>query len=157
MARVKTLRDHPLFADLSDAELAVIAAVADEKRLPEGTTVFLENMPGESMFIVKMGRVKISKKLDSGGEKLLLTLGPNEIFGEMALFDGGPRGTTARIAEPSEVLIIKRSDVMALAEKEPRAVLKLVLAIGRAFVGRLREQHDAFREIVRAAPPPQAS
>lgn len=156
MARVKTLRDHPLFVELSDAELAVIAAVADEKRLPEGTTVFLENMPGESMFIVKMGRIKISKKLEAGGEKLLLTLGPNDVFGEMALFDGGPRGTTARVAEPSEVLIIKRSDVMALAEKEPRAVLKLVLAVGRAFVGRLREQTESFKEILKATPPPQA-
>jgi CRP/FNR family cyclic AMP-dependent transcriptional regulator len=152
MARVKTLRDHPLFVDLSDPELAVIAAVADEKRLPEGTTVFLENMPGESMFIVKMGRIRISKKVD-GAERVLLTLGPSDVFGEMALFDGGPRGATARVAEPSEVLIIKRSDVMALAEKEPRAVLKLVLAVGRAFVGRLREQGEAFRDLLRQTPP----
>lgn len=151
MARVKTLRDHPLFVDMSDPELAVVAAVADEKRLPEGTTVFLENMPGESMFIVKMGRIRISKKLE-GAERVLLMLGPNDVFGEMALFDGGPRGTTARVAEPSEVLIIKRSDVMALAEKEPRAVLKLVLAVGRSFVGRMREQGEAFREILKAAP-----
>jgi CRP-like cAMP-binding protein len=152
MARVKTLRDHPLFVDLSDPELAVIAAVADEKRLPEGTTVFLENMPGESMFVVKMGRIRISKKVD-GAERVLLTLGPSDVFGEMALFDGGPRGATARVAEPSEVLIIKRSDVMALAEKEPRAVLKLVLAVGRAFVGRLREQGEAFRDLLRQTPP----
>lgn len=156
MARVKTLRDHPLFADLGDAELAVIAAIVDEKRLPEGTTVFLESMPGESMFIVKMGRIRISKKVGSEGERLLTTLGPNDVFGEMALFDGGPRGTSARVAEPSEVLIIKRSDVIALAEKEPRAVLKLLLAVGRAFVGRLREQGDAFRELLRGALPPQA-
>jgi CRP-like cAMP-binding protein len=153
MARVKTLRDHPLFADLSDAELAVVAAVADEKRLPEGTTVFLENMPGESMFIVKMGRIRISKKVD-GQERALLLLGPNDVFGEMALFDGGPRGTTAKVTEPSEVLIIKRSDVMALAEREPRAVLKLVLAVGRAFVGRLREQGEAFRDVLKSTPPP---
>jgi CRP/FNR family cyclic AMP-dependent transcriptional regulator len=152
MARVKTLRDHPLFVDLSDPELAVIAAIADEKRLPEGTTVFLESMPGESMFIVKMGRIRISKKLD-GAERVLLTLGPSDVFGEMALFDGGPRGATARVAEPSEVLIIKRSDVMALAEKEPRAVLKLVLAVARAFVGRLRERGEAFRDLLRQAPP----
>src|SRR5918996_5450664 len=143
MARVKTLRDHPLFADLSDAELAVIASVADEKRLPEGTTVFLESMPGESMFIVKMGRVRISKKV-AGADRVLLTLGPNEVFGEMALFDGGPRGATARVAEPSEVLIIKRSDIAALAETQPRAVLKLVLAVGRSFASRLREQDEAF-------------
>jgi CRP-like cAMP-binding protein len=153
MARVKTLRDHPLFVDLSDAELAVVAAVADEKRLPEGTTVFLENMPGESMFIVKMGRIRVSKKVD-GQERVLLLLGPNDVFGEMALFDGGPRGTTAKVTEPSEVLIIKRSDVMALAEREPRAVLKLVLAVGRAFVGRLREQGEAFREVLKSTPPP---
>lgn len=152
MARVKTLRDHPLFVDLSDPELAVVAAVADEKRLPEGTTVFLESMPGESMFIVKMGRIRISKKLE-GSERVLLTLGPNDVFGEMALFDGGPRGTTARVAEPSEVLIIKRSDVMALAEKEPRAVLKLMLAVGRTFVSRLREQGETFRELLKSAPP----
>lgn len=156
MARVKTLRDHPLFADLTDAELAVVAAIVDEKRLAQGTTVFLENMPGESMFIVKMGRVRISKKIDPGGERVLLTLGPNDVFGEMTLFDGGPRGTTARVAEPSEVLIIKRSDLMVLAEQEPRAVLKLLLAVGRAFVGRLREQSGAFREMLRAGPDARA-
>ncbi|HWP34184.1 MAG TPA: cyclic nucleotide-binding domain-containing protein [Thermodesulfobacteriota bacterium] len=153
MARVKALREHPLFAELTDAELAPIAAIVEEKRLPEGTTIFLENMPGESMFIVKMGRVRISKKVGEG-ERHLLTLGPGEVFGEMTLFDGGPRGTTARVAEPSEILILKRSDLMTLAAQEPRAVLKLLLAVGQAFVGHLRQHVEAFRELLGAAPPP---
>jgi len=116
--------------------------------MDEGTTVFVENMPGESLYIIRQGAIKISKMIAEGEEKTLVILGADEIFGEMAILDGAHRSATARVAEKAHLLSIRKSDFEKLCEKEPRLALKLTRNIVRIFSSRIRENNEEYREML---------
>lgn len=148
MADLSGLRSSPLFASMSDAEIVSLARICSEKVIPEGLAIFVENMPGESLYLVQKGAVKVSKMIAEGEEKILVVLGPDEIFGEMALLDGAPRSATARVAEDATLLCMRRSDFEALCEQNPALALKLTLNIIRIFSRRVRENNDEFRKML---------
>lgn len=143
-----TLKSSALFKDMSDTELAALAAILQAKQMEEGTTVFVENMPGESLYLIQAGSVKISKMIAEGEEKTLVILGPEDVFGEMAILDGAPRSATARIAENARLLSIRKGDFDALCEKNPRLGLKLMRSIVRLFSQRIRENNDEYRDML---------
>jgi len=87
MTELAHLKHSPLFAGLSDAEIELLGRFFYEKDLAEGMTIFVENMAGESLYLIEQGVVKISRMLGEGEEKILVVLGAEEIFGEMAAFD----------------------------------------------------------------------
>jgi len=148
MADLVGLRSSPLFAGMSDAEISSLARMCSEKVIPEGMTIFLENMPGESLYLVQRGAVKVSKMITEGEEKILVVLGPEEIFGEMALLDAAPRTATARVAEDATLLCMRRSDFETLSEQNPALALKLTRNIIRIFSRRIRENNEEFRKML---------
>jgi CRP-like cAMP-binding protein len=107
--------------------------------MPEGMTVFVENMPGESLFLIRQGAIKISRMLAEGDEKTLVILGAEEIFGEMAILDAAPRSATARVAEEARLLSIRKADYEVLCEQNPRLALKLTRNIVRVFSRRIEK------------------
>lgn len=139
MAKIKPLKENELFKDFSDKEIAVISQIVSEKTYPTGTPIYVENMLGESLFIIKNGTVEIRKNLGPVGEQLVAALGPGEFFGEMALLEGGPRLVSAKTQQEAELLIISGDDFRALMEKEPLTCLKLFLSIIKVFNKRIRE------------------
>jgi CRP-like cAMP-binding protein len=116
--------------------------------MTEGTTVFIENMPGESLFLVSKGTVRISKMFAEGDEKTLVVLGPEDIFGEMAVIDGLPRSATARVAEDAELISLKKKDFDTLCKENPGLALKLTMNIVRVFSKRIREANDEYRDML---------
>ncbi len=82
------IKGSTMLQDFSADNLSSLAAFCDMREMGEGTTVFIENMPGESLFLVKKGTIRISKMFAEGDEKTLVVLGPEDIFGEMAVIDG---------------------------------------------------------------------
>lgn len=148
MAKLKSLRESPYFKSLDDKELAVLANYVEEKTLPPGTTLFLEGMLGESMYIIVSGKIKISKLISEGQEKVLLMLGPGDVFGEMAILDGGPRSATAVSTEQTLVLTLKSKDLVKLQEKEPAVCLKVVWALVKDFSRRIRENTERYKEVL---------
>lgn len=145
------LQDSPLFKEMSRADLRILEKIFTSRRIPEGKTIFIENMPGESLFLIKQGTVRISRMLAEGDEQVLIVLGPDDVFGEMAVLDGGKRSATARIAEDAILYGLTRKDFEALAKAEPRLGLLLTLNIVRIFSSRVRNSQKDYRAMLLAS------
>ncbi|HAD04846.1 MAG: hypothetical protein A2091_11855 [Desulfuromonadales bacterium GWD2_61_12] len=138
----------PLFSGFTPDEISVFASLITEKTISAGMTVFLEGMPGESLFIIEKGTVRISKMLAEGDEKTLVVLGTDDFFGEMAILDGSPRSATARVIEDAKLLLLKKSDYESICDENPRVGLKFVKNIIKVFTTRIRESNQELREIL---------
>lgn len=145
---IAAMADSYLFQDLEADELAILGGIFSSKRFEEGKTVFIENMPGESLYLIKEGTVKISKMIAEGDEKTLIILGPEDIFGEMAILDGAPRSATARVAENAVLLSVSKIDFEKLCEENPRLGIKIMRNIIRVFSRRIRDNNQEYREIL---------
>lgn len=137
-------RYHPIFQEVTDAEYTFISPLMSQKTIYEGSAVYLENMPGEALYIIKNGSIRISKMLGEGEEKILVVLGPGDFFGEMALLDGSARAATARVLEQAELVILRKTDFENLALSNPTVALKLIKNIVRCFC---RKFHDSNQEV----------
>lgn len=137
-----------LLQNLSDQDISKLAGFCEERQMAEGTTVFIENMPGESLFLIKKGIIRISRMFAEGDEKTLVVLGPEDVFGEMAIIDGLPRSATARVAETAELISLKKKDFESLCQKEPELALKIVMNIVRLFSRRVREANEDYRDML---------
>ncbi|PLY03161.1 MAG: hypothetical protein C0623_02140 [Desulfuromonas sp.] len=145
---VSSLSDCFLFNDLDKKEIDVVASLFYEKKLAAGKTVFVEQMPGESLYLIKSGRVKISKLIAEGDEKILVTLNPEDVFGEIAILDGAPRSATARVEDDAVLLSIKKSDFEKLCAAKPKIALTIMRNIITVFSSRIRENNDEYKEML---------
>ena len=110
MDEQELLRTVPIFAELSDADIASLARLATRRRYPKDTVVFFENEEGDFFFMILEGRIKVTILGDDGREVILSILGPGDFFGEMALLDNEPRSATAIAIEDSELISLHRTD-----------------------------------------------
>lgn len=143
-----TIRGSIMLKGLDDADCTRLASFCEERHMAEGTTVFIENMPGESLFLIRKGTIRISRMFAEGDEKTLVVLGPEDIFGEMAVVDGLPRSATARVAEDAELISLRKQDFDALCQSDPALALKLTVNIVRVFSKRTREAYDEYRDML---------
>jgi len=125
---VDLFREVPLFADLDDADLESLIAVATRRKFSKDAVIFFEHDPGDSLFMILSGRVKVTILSDDGREIILSVLGENDLFGEMSLLDNEPRSATAIVTEDTEVVILHQKEFLSIVEKRPR-VLVLLLAV----------------------------
>lgn len=95
-------------------------------------TVFHQGDPGDALFVIASGSVKVVlPSPDAGEPAILATLGPGDFFGELALLDGEPHSATVITLEPSEILVLGRADVELLFEREPALWRALVASLAR--------------------------
>lgn len=145
---ISKIMDCFLFKDLDKKEIEVLSSLFYEKKLSAGKTVFVEQMPGESLYLIKSGRVKISKLIAEGDEKVLVTLNQQDVFGEMAILDGAPRSATARVEDDAVLLSIKKSDFEKLCAAKPKIALTVMRNIVKVFSARIRENNEEYREML---------
>jgi CRP/FNR family transcriptional regulator, cyclic AMP receptor protein len=146
MTALEALQRAPLFKDFTETGLKIFAAIAQEKAIPAGTPIFVENMVGESLFIVKSGTVRLTQ--NSGeGERELGILGAGEHLGELALLAKSVRLVSAVAATQCEVLELSQRDFARLQPQKPQACLKLALAIAADVAARVGETRDLLREL----------
>ena len=100
-----------------------------------GEKIFVQDDEGAHMYVIRSGRVNI---VASG--TILENIGPNGIFGELALLDGSPRSATAVALEPTEVAIIDESAFLNIVEQNPRIALQLM----RRLAERLRRMNQSL-------------
>jgi CRP/FNR family transcriptional regulator, cyclic AMP receptor protein len=119
-----------LFDTLDEGEREVLAGAVAARSLVPGETLFHAGEPGDSMFIVRSGAVELFVK-DTTGQKISLhTAAPVEYFGELSLFDGGPRTATAAAVEDTELVVLDRQDLLQLFQKRPDAALHMLANMG---------------------------
>ena len=117
----------PLFADLGAEDVAALLGGVRTQRFRRGEVVFRQGDPGDALYVVLSGRVKISSPSGSGVEAILTTLRPGEWFGALALLDGAPRSASATAVEPTETLVLPRDRFRQLVNDVP-AIRDQVLA-----------------------------
>jgi len=108
------LREVALFEQLSDEELAEVAGMFRERTYRKNDIVFFEEDTGNYMYIVKEGRVKVSRLLPNGKEMILAFRETGEYFGEMSLLDGGTSAATVTAVIPSTILFTTQRDFQKL-------------------------------------------
>jgi CRP-like cAMP-binding protein len=148
---VEALQRAPLFKDFTETGLRIFATIAVEKEVPAGAPLFVENMMGESLFIVKSGTVRISQKT-ADGERELATVGPGEHLGELALLGKSVRLVSAVAATACEVLEISQRDFVRLQPQKPQACLKLALAIAADVAQKVADNREQLRDLTRRPP-----
>ncbi len=136
------LGEVPFFALLDETERAALANNVDEKRITKGTTIFQQNDPGGSLFIVRSGTVEIWIKKTTGEKMVLETAHGGDFFGEISLLDGGPRTACATVMEDADLIVVDRVDLDELFRLKPAAAMDLLSATGR----RLRETNRLLRQ-----------
>jgi CRP-like cAMP-binding protein len=151
MTVIEALQRSALFRDFTDTGLRIFAGIAQEKAVPAGTPLFVENMVGESLFIVKSGTVRITQRSD-GGERELAVLGAGEHLGEMALLGRSVRLVSAVAASACEVVEIRQSDFARLQPQKPQACLKLALAIASDLAAKVADTRELLRDLLARRP-----
>ncbi len=146
MNPVDVLRKSPLFRDFSETGLAIFASIAAEKAVPAGAPLFVENMVGESMFIVKSGTVRITLR-EEQGERTLTTVGAGEHVGELALLARSVRLVSAVADTDCQVLELAQRDFYRLQPQKPQACLKLALAIAGDLARKAAEGREELRSL----------
>lgn len=134
----------PLFAGLDADGLEGLAKGMRIRRFRRGETVFHLGDPGDALFIVMAGSIKITLPADTGDEAILTTLRPGDFFGELALLDGAPRSATAVAIEPTETYILARERFRELIATEPvmrEALLATLAAEVRRLTHHVEELH----------------
>jgi len=129
-ARTVIERDS-LFRGLPEKTLERIAALALRRLCEEGSVIFLQGDPGDSLCGVVSGRVRISTSRPGGKEIFLNVIGPGETFGEIALLDGMKRTATATAIGRTELTIIPRDAFLVLLRAEPQLALHVIQLLCR--------------------------
>ena len=132
------LRSVPLFADLEEGELERFSRVAVLRAFPAGTRVFHEGDRSDACYIVREGSFRVTREHSDGRAITLATLGPGEVFGELAMLDGDTRSASAEALSDGELLALPATDVKGLLARHPEISVKLVAALVR----RLREANE---------------
>ena len=139
MAGTSLLGGVPLFASLSEEALRAVEAVCRRRVFKRGETLFYEEDPGNALYIVQTGQVKIVRLAPDGEERILHLEGPGECLGELSLIDGAPRSAKAVALDRVEALVLYREEFLALLDQHP-AVARAVMSGLAGMVRRLSEQ-----------------
>lgn len=137
-AAVELLRRVPLFADLSERDLAWIVGVAIPRSFPKGTRVFHEGDRSDACYIVRSGLVRITREHSDGRAIALATVGPGEIFGELAMLDGQARSASVETLDDTQLLALPARDMRRLLADHPEITVKLVVTLAK----RVREANE---------------
>ncbi len=138
---VTMLAEIPMFSLLDDNERATLAELMKIESFDSGESIFRVGDSGDSLYIVRRGRVQVFVEDDIGENILTGESGPGDVFGEISMLDGGPRTATAVTVEPSEILLLDRDCLQKLVSAHPHAALDLLTVVGR----RLRATDELLR------------
>lgn len=130
------------FEGLTPDALAMIAQVTTEQEHPYGTRLFQYGEPGDKLYIILEGKVRISREVGGMGEEALAVLGPGEIFGEMALLDESPRSADAKAHERCRLLVITKDAFDDLLFLHKDLAYEVLWSCVRMLSSRLRETND---------------
>jgi CRP-like cAMP-binding protein len=142
------LKNAPLFKDLDDAELGEIAALCKEERFESGAYVFREGEPGNRLYLIADGEVRISRDVPGSGEEALAVLKKGALFGEMSVFDRSERSTHAISNGGCRLLSVSRPDFEILLDFNRELAYKVLWAVVRLLSTRLRQTNDSLRSFL---------
>ena len=138
------VRQAPLFAALDDEAAEALHANMVRTELSRSEVLFHEGDPGDRLYVIVEGKVKLGRTSGDGRENLLAILGPGEMFGELSLFDPGPRNATATAVSDAVLIGLGSEDLINWLTGRPDVSRQLLRALAR----RLRRTNENLADLV---------
>jgi CRP-like cAMP-binding protein len=143
-SRLSVLSDHPLFRGLDSGALDQLCRYANSRKFKRGAVIFAKGDPGNSLFAVASGSVKMSTSSIEGRSAILNLISKGEIFGEIALLDGLPRTTDAIAHTNCELIMIDRRDFLPFIRSQPSLAMKFI----ELLCARLRWSSEQIENVI---------
>jgi CRP/FNR family cyclic AMP-dependent transcriptional regulator len=140
----EVLKQAPLFTGLEDEAATELSETMGTVRLNKGEILFHEGDTGDRLYVVVSGKVKLGRSGSAGRENLLAVLGPGQMFGELSLFDPGPRSTTATAVTNCEIRTLEHEELMGWLTGRPEVAQGLLGQLA----ARLRRANDVVADLV---------
>lgn len=134
----------PLFAALEPEAAAALLASMQEHHLQRGEVIFAEGEAGDRLFVILEGKVKLGQTAVDGRESLIAVLGPGGMFGELSLFDPGPRTSTATALTDCHVASMARAALRPWLTGRPEVAEALLQALAQ----RIRRTNETLADLV---------
>ncbi len=143
MRHRELLKRVSIFADLDDEAIGGLERLAFERTYARDNIIVSQEDPGDALFVVCSGKVKVVLYGESGREVILSLFSPGEFFGEMALLDNQPRSANVIAVVPSTLLVLERRAFAEHLERHPKTALKILAEMSR----RLRRADSAIGDL----------
>ncbi|WP_028455759.1 Crp/Fnr family transcriptional regulator [Chitinilyticum litopenaei] len=129
MDKARLLSGSALFCDLSSDELSRLASHAEPRQIGARQTILEQDSIGHEMYALVRGRLRVLRRHDDGREITLSLLEAGDVFGEVAMLDGGPRTASIETLEPCELLVLRREVVLDYLENHPMVMRQVIAAL----------------------------
>ncbi len=144
IADEQVVRRAPLFTALDDGAAATLRSAMTTVKVIKGNNLFSEGDEGDHLYVIVEGKIKLGTKSADGRENLLMILGPGEMFGELSLFDPGPRTATATAVTDVRLLALGHDKVIPWVKEHPEVSLQLLARLAQ----RLRRTNEVIGDLV---------
>ena len=138
------VRRAPLFTALDEAAAVSLRTSMDSVKISKGSILFAEGDEGDHLYVILEGKLKLGTSSSDGRENLLSILGPGEMFGELSLFDPGPRTSTATAVTDTKLLSLGQEKLIPWLAENPNVALHLLASLAQ----RLRRTNEAVGDLV---------
>ena len=138
------LRETPLFSSLDEEATGSLRASMTETELARGEVLFNEGDSGDRLYVVLDGKIKLGRTSGDGRENLLAVLGPGQMFGELSLFDPGPRSATATAVTDSRLASLGHAELQPWLVNRPDVARGLLFQLAH----RLRRTNEVVADLV---------
>jgi len=138
------VRQAPLFAALDDEAAGALMQSMTSSHLERGDILFHEGDQGDRLYVIREGKIKLGRSSNDGRENLLAILGPGEMFGELSLFDPGPRTATATAVAETQLIGLGHDNMQTFLANRPEVASTLLAALAR----RLRRTNETLADLV---------
>lgn len=147
--RVIFLKKVPFFQGMTVDQIEMLANICEEEFFAQDTPIFEQNDPGGVLYVVVSGKVAIEREGRRKGSTVrLATVEARSYFGEMSLFDKGPRSASARAIQDTLTLSLRREPLIGLVRQYPDLSLELILVLSQ----RVRQANDRIAQLTRSRP-----
>jgi len=144
MSLAGTLSQVPLFSQLREGDLERLSHAAHERSYPKNSVILFQNDPGDALYVVLSGQVKVVLTAEDGREVILSVRSAGDFFGEMSLIDEEPRSAHVIAMEESKLLILRREDFLKCLREVPEIATGLL----RSLCKRLRQADSKIGSLV---------
>ena len=140
----ETLARAGIFQGVEPAAAEALAQTLETVQFPRGHVIFTEGEPGDKLYIIMAGKVKLGRKSPDGRENLLGIFGPSDMFGELSVFDPGPRTSTATAVTDVKAVSMDRPALRQWISSRPEIAEQLLRVVAR----RLRRTNNMVAELI---------
>ena len=138
------LKNILLFADFTEEELEKVRSISRKAKISQGEYAFHEDKPGDTLILLDLGTLKLTKKTKKGEEQELVQLGSGSYVGEMSFFDQGLRSASGVAMENCQITVLPISALRSLLDKNPPMAAKFYRRMAMGVAQRLKYMNEDF-------------